>query len=92
MRKMGKNNCVFRIQQYVWYKRGLPVWAVEGHPFPMDVDNAISDSLEVLRPKLQVLGSLEEANKEVEQLERDTLKKISELCLIGHLLSVLWIT
>ena len=44
----------------------------------MDVDNAISDSLEVLRPKLQVLGSLEEANKEVEQLERDTLKKISE--------------
>nr|XP_054752267.1 regulator of nonsense transcripts 2-like [Lytechinus pictus] len=72
-------------QQYILYKRGLPYWTADGHPFPMDVDNAISDSIEVLRPKLKLLGSLEEANKEVEQLEKDQIQRFSSVLPEVHL-------
>ncbi|XP_072181831.1 regulator of nonsense transcripts 2-like [Diadema setosum] len=66
-------------QQYIWYKRNLPNWNTEGRPFPMDVDNAISDTLEMLRPKLKLFVSLEEAHKEVAQLEKDQVQKITNI-------------
>ncbi|XP_030827970.1 regulator of nonsense transcripts 2 [Strongylocentrotus purpuratus] len=72
-------------QQYILYKRSLAYWSADNHPFPMDVDNAISDSIEVLRPKIKLFSSLEEATKEVEQLEKDQMQKFSSVLPEVHL-------
>ncbi|KAI8639204.1 armadillo-type protein [Parasitella parasitica] len=43
---------------------------------PMDVDFMITDTLEMLRPQLQVLSSYEEANEEVDRMLLEQLKTV----------------
>ncbi|XP_060698609.1 regulator of nonsense transcripts 2 isoform X1 [Hemiscyllium ocellatum] len=62
-------------QRYIWWKKSLDVWTKD-HPFPIDVDYMISDILELLRPKMKFCGSLEEAIKQVQELEREFLIKL----------------
>ncbi|XP_033096855.1 regulator of nonsense transcripts 2-like isoform X2 [Anneissia japonica] len=64
-------------QQYVLYKKSLAIWDPEIRPFPMDVDNMISDTLEALRPKMKMLASLEESNDEVLKLQNEYIQKLS---------------
>ncbi|GCC38213.1 hypothetical protein chiPu_0016725 [Chiloscyllium punctatum] len=64
-------------QRYIWWKKSLDVWTKD-HPFPIDVDYMISDILELLRPKMKFCGSLEEAIKQVQELEREFLIKLGE--------------
>ncbi|KAI4794856.1 hypothetical protein KUCAC02_031795, partial [Chaenocephalus aceratus] len=51
-------------QRYIWWKKSTEVWTND-HPFPIDIDYMISDTLELLRPKMRLSSSLEEATKHV---------------------------
>ncbi|XP_069764577.1 regulator of nonsense transcripts 2 isoform X7 [Narcine bancroftii] len=62
-------------QRYIWWKKSLDVWTKD-HPFPIDVDYMISDILELLRPKMKFCSSLEEAVKQVQELEHEFLIKL----------------
>lgn len=62
-------------QRYIWWKKSMDVWTKE-HPFPIDIDYMISDTLELLRPKMRLCCSLEEATRQVTELEREFLLKL----------------
>uniref|UniRef100_A0A8C4NKB8 Regulator of nonsense transcripts 2 n=1 Tax=Dicentrarchus labrax TaxID=13489 RepID=A0A8C4NKB8_DICLA len=62
-------------QRYIWWKKTTDVWTKD-HPFPIDIDYMISDTLELLRPKMRLSCSLEEATKQVTDLEREVLVKL----------------
>ncbi|KAH1186231.1 hypothetical protein KIL84_018980 [Mauremys mutica] len=62
-------------QRYVWWKKNLEVWTKD-HPFPIDIDYMISDTLELLRPKIKLCNSLEESVRQVQDLEREFLIKL----------------
>ncbi|TRZ02758.1 hypothetical protein DNTS_029156 [Danionella cerebrum] len=62
-------------QRYIWWKKSLEVWTKE-QPFPIDIEYMISDTLELLRPKMKLCSSLEEACAQVTQLERELLIKL----------------
>ncbi|KAJ8384332.1 hypothetical protein AAFF_G00205850 [Aldrovandia affinis] len=51
-------------QRYIWWKKSVDIWTTE-HPFPIDIDYMISDTLELLRPKMRLCCSLEEATRQV---------------------------
>lgn len=53
----------------------METWSKE-HPFPIDIDYMITDTLELLRPKMRISGSLEDAAKQVADLEREVLVKL----------------
>ncbi|KAG9489908.1 hypothetical protein GDO78_005690 [Eleutherodactylus coqui] len=59
-------------QRYVWWKKSLDVWTKD-HPFPIDIDYMISDTLELLRPKMKLCNSLNDAARQVQDLEREFL-------------------
>lgn len=63
------------LQRYIWWKKSIDVWTKD-HPFPIDIDYMISDTLELLRPKMRLSCSLEEATKQVVDLEREVLVKL----------------
>ncbi|XP_036368923.1 regulator of nonsense transcripts 2 isoform X3 [Octopus sinensis] len=65
-------------QRYYWFKKKLPLWT-EDHPFPVDVDNLVRDTIEAVRPKLKLLESEEDAYKAVEDLEKEIKAKIAEV-------------
>lgn len=62
-------------QRYIWWKKNVDIWTKD-HPFPIDIDYMISDTLELLRPKMTLCCSLEEATKQVADLEREMLVKL----------------
>ncbi|OBS70433.1 hypothetical protein A6R68_01028, partial [Neotoma lepida] len=62
-------------KRYVWWKKSLEVWTKD-HPFPIDIDYMISDTLELLRPKIKLCNSLEESIRQVQDLEREFLIKL----------------
>uniref|UniRef100_A0A8C4Z512 MIF4G domain-containing protein n=1 Tax=Gadus morhua TaxID=8049 RepID=A0A8C4Z512_GADMO len=62
-------------QRYIWWKKSLDVWTKD-HPFPIDMDYMISDMLELLRPKMRLCSSLEEASRQVSDLEHEVLVKL----------------
>ncbi|XP_028304226.1 regulator of nonsense transcripts 2 isoform X2 [Gouania willdenowi] len=62
-------------QRYIWWKKSLDLWTKD-HPFPIDIDYMISDTLELLRPKMRLSCSLDEATKHVVDLEREVLVKL----------------
>ncbi|ELW64977.1 Regulator of nonsense transcripts 2 [Tupaia chinensis] len=62
-------------QRYVWWKKSLEVWTKD-HPFPIDIDYMISDTLELLRPKIKLCNSLEESLRQVHDLEQEFLIKL----------------
>uniref|UniRef100_A0A8C3FXV3 Regulator of nonsense transcripts 2 n=1 Tax=Cyclopterus lumpus TaxID=8103 RepID=A0A8C3FXV3_CYCLU len=64
-------------QRYIWWKKSTEVWTKD-HPFPIDIDYMISDTLELLRPKMRLSCSLEEATKQVTDLEREVLVKLGK--------------
>lgn len=63
------------LQRYIWWKKSIDVWTKD-HPFPIDIDYMISDTLELLRPKMRLSCSMEEATKQVTDLEREVLVKL----------------
>lgn len=62
-------------QRYVWWKKSLDVWTKD-QPFPIDIEYMITDTLEMLRPKMKLCSSLDEACAQVAQLEREFLVKL----------------
>ncbi|XP_055045693.2 regulator of nonsense transcripts 2 [Misgurnus anguillicaudatus] len=62
-------------QRYVWWKKSLDVWTKD-QPFPIDIEYMITDTLELLRPKMKLCSSLDEACGQVTQLEREFLIKL----------------
>ncbi|MEQ2184948.1 Regulator of nonsense transcripts upf2, partial [Goodea atripinnis] len=65
------------LQRYIWWKKSVDVWTKD-HPFPIDIDYMISDTLELLRPKMRLSCSLDEATKHVADLEREVLVKLGK--------------
>uniref|UniRef100_A0A672SCH2 UPF2 regulator of nonsense mediated mRNA decay n=1 Tax=Sinocyclocheilus grahami TaxID=75366 RepID=A0A672SCH2_SINGR len=64
-----------QINRYVWWKKSLDVWTKD-QPFPIDIEYMITDTLELLRPKMKLCSSLDEACAQVTQLEREFLVKL----------------
>uniref|UniRef100_A0A673VXS2 Regulator of nonsense transcripts 2 n=1 Tax=Salmo trutta TaxID=8032 RepID=A0A673VXS2_SALTR len=64
-------------QRYIWWKKSVEVWSAE-HQFPIDIDYMISDTLELLRPKMKLCISLEDSTRQVTELEREFLVKLDE--------------
>ncbi|XP_030071864.1 regulator of nonsense transcripts 2 isoform X2 [Microcaecilia unicolor] len=62
-------------QRYIWWKKSLDIWTKD-HPFPIDIDYMISDTLELLRPKMKLCSSLDESVRQVQDLEREFLIKL----------------
>uniref|UniRef100_A0A3B3CUM1 UPF2 regulator of nonsense mediated mRNA decay n=1 Tax=Oryzias melastigma TaxID=30732 RepID=A0A3B3CUM1_ORYME len=62
-------------QRYIWWKKSADVWTKD-HPFPIDIDYMISDTMELLRPKMRLSSSLEDATRQVVDLEREVLVKL----------------
>ena len=63
------------------YKRSLPIWNPQ-LPFPLDVDNALADTLETLRPKLLIYSTLDEASEAVTELEKEQVQKLGKLSIV----------
>lgn len=55
----------------------MEVWSAE-HQFPIDIDYMISDTLELLRPKMRLCISLEDSARQVTELEREFLVKLGK--------------
>ncbi|XP_070557491.1 regulator of nonsense transcripts 2-like isoform X2 [Ptychodera flava] len=73
-----KLDCFFvYFQRYLWFKKQLDIWNPEIHPFPIDVEYMVSDTLEALRPKLIIPSTAEEAYQAVRDLEQEFLPKIA---------------
>ncbi|XP_026091747.1 regulator of nonsense transcripts 2-like isoform X2 [Carassius auratus] len=73
-------------QRYVWWKKSLDVWTKD-QPFPIDIEYMITDTLELLRPKMKLCSSLDEACAQVTQLEREFLVKLGVcvcVCVCEH--------
>uniref|UniRef100_A0A8C7VJM5 Regulator of nonsense transcripts 2 n=1 Tax=Oncorhynchus mykiss TaxID=8022 RepID=A0A8C7VJM5_ONCMY len=64
-------------QRYIWWKKSVEVWSAE-HQFPIDIDYMISDTLELLRPKMKLCISLEDSTRHVTELEREFLVKLGK--------------
>ncbi|KAK3753991.1 hypothetical protein QZH41_009266, partial [Actinostola sp. cb2023] len=62
-------------QLYVLRKKANPEWN-EHHPFPRDVDYMVADTMELLRPKLRLFTTVEEALGKVEQIQKDHQEQI----------------
>ncbi|XP_048010814.1 regulator of nonsense transcripts 2 [Chanodichthys erythropterus] len=62
-------------QRYIWWKKSVDVWTKD-QPFPIDIEYMITDTLELLRPKMKLCSSLEDACAHVTQLEREFLVKL----------------
>lgn len=73
--KLKNKCCCVRLQRYIWWKKSIDVWTKD-HPFPIDIDYMITDTLELLRPKMRFSCSLDEATKQVVDLEREVLVKL----------------
>lgn len=59
------------IQLYILRKKASPEWNVDNHPFPRDVEYMIADTMEVLRPKLRLFTTVDEALNKVKQIQKD---------------------
>jgi len=68
--------CMFQ-QRYVWWKKSQEVWSAPAS-FPIDVDYLVSDTLEMLRPRMRLCTSLEDASQQVLALQQEYLAKIGE--------------
>ena len=75
-------NLLVLFQLYVWQKKESGSWNEEC-PFPRDVDFMIADTIESMRPKLNLHTSLTEAHEAVEELNKEYEEKISMLCLLS---------
>lgn len=57
--------------------------AVEQCTFPVEVDYLVQDTIEPLRPKLQLFQSLQEAQNAVTKIEKELLAKLAKVCTVG---------
>ena len=64
-------------QRYYWFKHKNPIWC-ETRPFPIDVENLVQDMLELIRPKIKLQTSYDEAQKAVEELENEYKEKVGK--------------
>jgi len=53
------------------------VWTTE-HPFPRDVEYLMFDTLELLRPKLKLTASWDEASQAADTLDREFASKLGQ--------------
>ncbi|BFZ08914.1 hypothetical protein BsWGS_11958 [Bradybaena similaris] len=69
-------------QRYYWFKKSHPVFD-ETHPFPIDVENMMSETLEIVRSRLIPYMSYKEACDAAESLETEYRAKL------GNVLSII---
>lgn len=56
-------------QHYYWFKKTDPVWTNES-PFPVGTEFMFRDTLAMLRPKMQLLENIKDAQNAVEELRK----------------------
>lgn len=66
-------------QRYYLFKQSLPVFTTEGRPFPMDIKNLMRETLEMVRPRLTMFKTYEEACEAATQLENEYKAKIANI-------------
>uniref|UniRef100_A0A2C9JCU8 Regulator of nonsense transcripts 2 n=1 Tax=Biomphalaria glabrata TaxID=6526 RepID=A0A2C9JCU8_BIOGL len=65
-------------QRYYWFKKSHPVFDAE-HPFPIDIENLMNETLEIVRPRLVQCKSYNEACEACEKLEAEYKAKIASV-------------
>uniref|UniRef100_A0A646QJ82 Regulator of nonsense transcripts 2 n=1 Tax=Hemiscolopendra marginata TaxID=943146 RepID=A0A646QJ82_9MYRI len=65
-------------QRYYWQKKSCDVWNEE-NSFPVTMDFMLKDTVTALRPKLKLFESVEEAQKAIEDLEKEIMIKLMEI-------------
>ncbi|GAB6029878.1 Regulator of nonsense transcripts upf2, variant 2 [Chamberlinius hualienensis] len=65
-------------QRYFWYKHSLDVWSAE-NPFPLPLHFMVKDTITLMRPKFKFAESYEEAQKTVEEMEKELIFKLNEM-------------
>ncbi|KAH9494812.1 Regulator of nonsense transcripts upf2 [Bulinus truncatus] len=65
-------------QRYYWFKRSHPVFDVE-HPFPIDIENLMNETIEIVRPRLVEYKSYQEACEACDKLEAEYKSKIANV-------------
>ncbi|XP_059153524.1 regulator of nonsense transcripts 2-like isoform X2 [Physella acuta] len=65
-------------QRYYWFKKSNPVFD-EQHPFPIDIENLMNETIEIVRPKLVQYKSYQEACDAAEKLEVEYKAKIASV-------------
>jgi regulator of nonsense transcripts 2 len=64
-------------QRYYWYKKKNAIWTLE-LPFPKEVEYVVCDTIELLRPKLRMCTSWEEASQAAEALDKEFAAKLGQ--------------
>ncbi|CAL1527027.1 unnamed protein product [Lymnaea stagnalis] len=65
-------------QRYYWFKKSHPVFDAL-HPFPIDIENLMNETIEIVRPRLQQYKSYQEACEAAEKLEAEYRAKIASV-------------
>ena len=63
-------------QKYYWFKRKNPIFT-DDHPFPREVEYVFLDTIELLRPKLRIATSWDEAIEAADELDKEFTSKLS---------------
>jgi len=72
------NNMIcLTLQRYFWLKKKSSVWTAE-RPFPRDVDYLVYDTLELLRPKLEMCSSWDDASQAADALDKEFTSKLGQ--------------
>ncbi|KFM57643.1 Regulator of nonsense transcripts 2, partial [Stegodyphus mimosarum] len=66
-------------QRYYWHKMSSEIYTEE-FPFPVTVKFMVADTIALLRPKLKLFESLEEAIQGVQDLIKELKPKLAEVC------------
>ena len=67
-------------QHYYQYKKNLAIWTTEeNQEFPWQIEHLVKDTIAAVRPKLQLVTSLEEAQKAVQSLNSQIVSKAIEV-------------
>lgn len=73
------------LQRYYFAKREADNWNEERHPFPLEIDHVLDDTLEIIRStKFKRFKSLSEATDAVKAIEEEYREKIQEALLAFH--------
>lgn len=70
-------------QCYIWEKKESGYWN-DKCPFPRDLDYMVNDSIEALRPKMELFVSLDEAKAAVLELNKEYEDKIKAIATLNE--------
>ena len=66
-------------QRYYWFKRSHPIFTNDNNRFPIDIENLMNETLEIVRPKMVQFKTYQEACEAADTLEAEYRAKIANV-------------